>query len=158
MDADQRRRQRDRLAAPADLDAARMPGIRARQVVDHDRGAARPSHVAELLRPLELEAADVDPPELTPARQIAELGLGEDAHTAISSASSSSISSAARFSRRCSIDSVPGIGSITAERCSSQASLTAFSDTPRRVAAAVTPGPPAPRSGKYGTNGMPSRS
>ena len=38
------------------------------------------------------------------------------------SSGDSSISAAARFSSRCSIDDVPGIGSITGERASSQAS------------------------------------
>ena len=38
--------------------------------------------------------------------------------------------STARFSRRCSIESVPGIGRMTGERCSSQASLSAFEPAP----------------------------
>jgi hypothetical protein len=105
VDPDQRRRQRDRLAAPADLDPARVPRVRARQVVDHDRGPARRGDVAELLRPLQLVAADVDrvahgvvderhrghvrravradggdPPELAPARHVVELELPEHAH------------------------------------------------------------------------------
>ena len=47
-------------AAPADLDPARPPRVRAREVVDHDRGPPGPGHVAELLGQLELVAADVD--------------------------------------------------------------------------------------------------
>src|SRR4051812_20415981 len=54
MDADERRRQRDRLPPPADLDPPRAPRLRAREVVDDDRRAARPGDVAELLGPLEL--------------------------------------------------------------------------------------------------------
>ena len=104
VDPDQRRRQRDRLAAPADLDPARHPRVRAREVVDHDRGPPAPRDVAELLGPLELVAADVDrvphrvvdirhrdhvrravrpdrrePPELLPAGEVADLGLAEHA-------------------------------------------------------------------------------
>ena len=104
VDPDQRRRQRDRLAPPADLDPARVPRVGARQVVDHDRGASGPLHVAELLRRGELIAPDVDrvahgvvdprdrddvrrpiradrrdPPELPPPGQVAKLGLPEDA-------------------------------------------------------------------------------
>src|SRR3954447_22931047 len=105
MDADQRRRQRHRLTAPAALDPPGMPGMGARQVIDHDRRAATARDVAELLRQLELVAADVDrvmrgvvdprhrhhvrrpvtpdrgdPPELTPAGHVRELGLREHAH------------------------------------------------------------------------------
>src|ERR687895_1553165 len=60
MDPDERRRQRDRLAAPADLDPARAPRVGACQIVDHNRGSPRPRHVAKLLRSPELVAADVD--------------------------------------------------------------------------------------------------
>ena len=60
---------------------------------------------------------------------------------AMPSASPRFSSSAARFSRRCSIERVPGIGTTTGERCSSQASLTVVSGTPSRAAAAATPGP-----------------
>ena len=44
------------------------------------------------------------------------------------------MSSAARFSRRCSIESVPGIGSITGERRSSQASAICAGVAPWRSA------------------------
>ena len=60
VDADQRGGQPDRLAAPADLDPARVPRVRAREVVDHDRGPRGAGDVAELLRLLERGAADVD--------------------------------------------------------------------------------------------------
>ncbi len=43
-------------------------------------------------------------------------------------------SAAAQFSSRCAIDPVPGIGSITGERCSSQASATWEGSTPSRAA------------------------
>src|SRR5689334_7289202 len=106
MDADQRRRERDRLAAPADLDPARAPLVVAADVVDDDRHPPAAPHVAELLRQLELVAADVDrvprrvvdpcdgddvrrsvapdgrePPELAPADHVRQLGLCEHAHT-----------------------------------------------------------------------------
>src|SRR3954468_17336842 len=105
MDADQRRGEGDRLAPAADLDAARAPGIRAREVVDDDRRTSRAGDVTELLRALELVAADVDrvahgvvdprdgddvrravgphgrePAELPPAAQIGQFGCPEDAH------------------------------------------------------------------------------
>src|SRR3954471_1680029 len=77
MDPDQRRRQRDRLAAPADLDPARTPRVCACEIVDHDRGSPGPGHVSKLLRPLELVASDVDrvarrvvdPPDWDPVRR-----------------------------------------------------------------------------------------
>src|SRR5919201_2168188 len=105
MDPDQSRRQRNRLAAPTDLDPARTPRVCACQIVDHDRGSPGPGHVAELLRPFELAAADVDrvargvvdpcdrdhvrgavradrrdPSELPPAGEVLKLGLPEDTH------------------------------------------------------------------------------
>ena len=58
MDADQWRWFHDRLGPAPDLDAARVPGVRARQVVDHDRRTPRPGHVAELLRALEVVPAE----------------------------------------------------------------------------------------------------
>src|SRR3954464_3800129 len=107
MDADQRRRQRNRLAAPANLDPARTPRVSAGQIVDDNGDSPSPGHVAELLRPLELVTADVDrvarrvvdprhrdhvgravradrgdPSELLPARQVFKLGFREDAHDA----------------------------------------------------------------------------
>src|SRR5689334_25397020 len=59
MDADQRRRECDRLSAPADLDPPRPPLVVAADVVDDDRHPPAAPHVAELLRQLELVAADV---------------------------------------------------------------------------------------------------
>ena len=41
MDADQRGRERDRLATPADLDPRADAGVGAREVVDHDRHPSR---------------------------------------------------------------------------------------------------------------------
>jgi hypothetical protein len=46
MDPDLRGRERDRLAAAANLDRARMPPVDACQIVDHERGMAREDHVA----------------------------------------------------------------------------------------------------------------
>ena len=51
-------------------------------------------------------------------------GTPADASSRSISSSLSSSSAAATFSSRCSIELVPGIGSITGERCSSQASAT----------------------------------
>src|SRR3954447_9897052 len=59
MHADQRRRQHDRLAAPADLDPARPPLLAAADVVDHDRHPPGAGDIAELLGQLELVTADV---------------------------------------------------------------------------------------------------
>jgi hypothetical protein len=42
MDPKQRRRQRDRLARPADLDPARAAWVSACEIVDHDRGSVAP--------------------------------------------------------------------------------------------------------------------
>jgi hypothetical protein len=61
VDADQRSRLRDRLGVAADLDPPWPPGVSARQIVDHDRGAPRPLDVAVLLRTSEIVSADVDP-------------------------------------------------------------------------------------------------
>jgi hypothetical protein len=105
VDADQRRRHRDRLGPAADLDPARVPGVGAREVVDDDRRAAGACGVAKLLGQLELVAADVDgvargvvekgdrdhvrravgadrreAAELPAARQVGALGVGEHAH------------------------------------------------------------------------------
>src|SRR4051794_24188029 len=105
MDADQRRRECDRLAPPTDLDPARMPLIGVAEIIDHDRGASGAGDVAELLGQRELVAADVDrvaggvvdpcdrddvrgavgadrrePPELPASREVAQLGLTEDGH------------------------------------------------------------------------------
>src|SRR6516225_1181776 len=105
MDPDQRCGQRDRLSPAADLDPPRLPRIRALNVVDHDRGSPGTGDVPELLRSLQLNAADldripgrvVDPPdgdhmrravranrrypgELAPAGEIAKLGVREDTH------------------------------------------------------------------------------
>src|SRR5690348_1946813 len=60
MDADQRRRQWDRLGPPADLHRPRSPRVDALDVIDDDRSAAGASDVAELLRPLQVGPADVD--------------------------------------------------------------------------------------------------
>jgi hypothetical protein len=84
---------------------ARAPGVGAREVVDHDRGAAAASDVAELLRAIELVAAHIDrillgvvpphadgndvrrpilsdrgDPRQPPLAQVRELTIGEDAH------------------------------------------------------------------------------
>src|SRR4051794_28530580 len=60
VDADQRRRERDRLPAAADLDPARLPFVAPADVVDHDRPPPVAGDVAELLGQLELVTADVD--------------------------------------------------------------------------------------------------
>ena len=64
------------------------------------------------------------------------------------SRSVSSISNAARFSRRCCADSVPGIGSIIGERLSSHASLIWLGVARWASAMSNSAGPPSPRSGK----------
>jgi len=85
----------------------RVPRIRALKVVDHDRRSARAGDVPELLRLLQLDAADLDriacrvvdpsnrhhvrgavranrrnPSELMAAGEVAKLGVGEHAHHA----------------------------------------------------------------------------
>ena len=70
--------------------------------------------------------------------------------------SSSSSSAAAVFSSRCFTLDVPGIGSITGERCSSQASATCEGVAPSRSAARASGPPAAARSpvasGNHGMN------
>ena len=66
-----------------------------------------------------------------------------------------------KFSSRCSIDWVPGIGSIARERCSTQANATCTGVTPCRSAIRPifderTPRPPP--SGYQGRKAMPMRS
>src|SRR4051794_14224687 len=78
-DADQRRRELDRLAATADLDAARVPRVGAPEIVDHDRRPSRARYVAELLRALELVAADLD----RVARRVVDPSDGHDVRRAV---------------------------------------------------------------------------
>ena len=80
------------------------------------------------------------------------------APSAWSSSSPSTRSSAVRFCSRCSSGQVPGIGSIAGDLARSHASATCAVVTPCRPAISARAGPPTPRSGKYGTNAMPSRS
>lgn len=105
MDADQRRRLRDRLGAAANLDGAWPPRIAAGEVVDDDRRPTACADVAELLGLLEVTAGDVDrvvlavvgppdrhdvrravgadsrdPAEAAPGVQVGQLGLREHAH------------------------------------------------------------------------------
>ena len=80
--------------------------------------------------------------------------------SSFSTVSRSSRSVAARrFSSRCATLDVPGIGSITDDRCSSHASATAGAVTPNRWAASAT-GPPGSASrpdaiGNQGRKPMP---
>src|SRR4051794_14509560 len=60
MDPDQRRRQRYRLAPPADLDPPRAPRVGALEVVDHYGGSSGAGDVTDLLRPLKVAPADVE--------------------------------------------------------------------------------------------------
>ena len=60
MDPDQRPISVEVSARPRNLYPTRAPRIGAREIVDHDRGAAAPPGVAELLGPGEVPAADVD--------------------------------------------------------------------------------------------------
>src|SRR3954452_24574731 len=79
MDADQRRRERDRLAPPTDLDPARMPLAGVAEIVDHGRGASGAGDVTELLGPLELVSADVD----RAARGVVHPGDRDDVRSAV---------------------------------------------------------------------------
>src|SRR5918994_874047 len=60
MDPDQRPFFVEGLSPSAHLYPTRTPRIGAREIVDHDRRAAAPPSVAELLGPGEVPAADVD--------------------------------------------------------------------------------------------------
>src|SRR4051794_9538301 len=60
MDPDQRLISLKGLRPAADLDPTRHPGVRARQVIDHDRRTAAPASIPELLGALEVHAADID--------------------------------------------------------------------------------------------------
>jgi len=60
VDADQRPVPLDRLGTAADLDSSGPPRVDAGEVVDDDRRALRPLHVAVLLGLGEVAAADVD--------------------------------------------------------------------------------------------------
>src|SRR5436189_4841748 len=59
-DPDPRTLALDRLRASSDLDAARLPGIDADQLVDHDRGPSGAANVLELLRRGQVHPADID--------------------------------------------------------------------------------------------------
>lgn len=68
-------------------------------------------------------------------------------------------SAAARFSRRCATDEVPGIKRIFGERCSSHASATCIGVAPSESATACSPEDCSgvkPPSGKNGTRQSPA--
>jgi hypothetical protein len=64
MDPEQRRRQRNQLVTPADLDPARAPRVSACEIVGHDRGSAAAGarrETSSIARAREHLRPDLDP-------------------------------------------------------------------------------------------------